>query len=169
MHFSVSALKNGFIKCEKVRCALIYGSEVFLPCIQRRRPTRRRFVTSRLRCFAPIGIYLSAIAVGRGTTDFSLDINAPVSAIRAKAGPTARRRPWPGRGVLSGGRKSPVNQLPEPGGRFTRQGARHSSTVAYGTSLTPPFEGNGVVAVVIARRVTRRRQRTAHHLRWGLR
>ena len=28
---------------------------------KRRRPTRRRFVTSRLRCFAPIGIYLSIL------------------------------------------------------------------------------------------------------------
>ena len=65
------------------------GSEVFLSLVDQKEapyPASLRHLEAEVLCTnrdLPINI-----AVGRGTTDFSLDINAPVSAIRAKAGPT---------------------------------------------------------------------------------
>jgi type VI secretion system protein ImpG len=65
------------------------GSEVFLSLVDQNEapyPASMKHLEAQVFCTnrdLPINI-----AVGRGSTDFSLDINAPVSAIRAKAGPT---------------------------------------------------------------------------------
>ena len=65
------------------------GSEVFLSLVDQNEapyPASMRHLEAQVFCTnrdLPINI-----AVGRGSTDFSLDINAPVNAIRAKAGPT---------------------------------------------------------------------------------